>query len=84
MEVDLKQMLALIAERDELRQKLTDSESARELLQSRIFELESIRADTSETECPGAGACHGPMVWCDRCGNVGGVCDFPGCDVHNT
>jgi hypothetical protein len=33
-------------------------------------------------ECPGQGACHGCVVWCDRCGDVGDVCSASRCDVH--
>lgn len=35
-----------------------------------------------ESECPGEGRCHGCMVWCDLCGNVGHTCDYPECDHH--
>lgn len=30
---------------------------------------------TDEPDCPGEGRCHGPMKWCDECGDVGDVCD---------
>ncbi len=33
-------------------------------------------------ECPGEGACHGCMKWCDRCGDVAWVCDSATCDSH--
>lgn len=32
--------------------------------------------------CPGPRACHGPMKWCDLCGDVSAVCDDPACDQH--
>ena len=37
-------------------------------------------------ECPGTGKCHGCLVWCETCGDVGDVCDgrLAGvrCDEH--
>lgn len=37
----------------------------------------------AEAGCPMAGACHGPLVWCDTCGNVGADnCDDEDCDAH--
>lgn len=33
--------------------------------------------------CPGPGACHGTQGWCDSCGDVAGVCDDDGCEVHH-
>ena len=33
--------------------------------------------------CPDQGACHGPMKWCDFCGDVGALCDDAVCDVHH-
>lgn len=33
-------------------------------------------------ECPGEGACHGPMKWCEVCGDVARVCDDPHCEQH--
>jgi hypothetical protein len=35
-----------------------------------------------EEACPGDGACHGCVVWCDRCGDVGDTCNASRCDVH--
>lgn len=37
-----------------------------------------------EEACPGDGKCHGPLAWCDWCGNVAHMCDAePGkCDCH--
>jgi hypothetical protein len=35
-----------------------------------------------EPGCPGKGRCHGPMQWCDECGDVDFTCDFPDCNVH--
>lgn len=34
--------------------------------------------------CPGEGRCHGPMSWCDWCGDVDHVCDdtTATCDTH--
>lgn len=36
--------------------------------------------------CPGPGKCHGPLVWCDNCGNVRHICDTrlrdERCDAH--
>jgi hypothetical protein len=32
--------------------------------------------------CPGDYKCHGCTQWCDRCGDVGHVCDYVDCDVH--
>lgn len=32
--------------------------------------------------CPGSGACHGSLGWCDKCGNVNKTCDDPCCDTH--
>ena len=32
--------------------------------------------------CPGEGKCHGPVKWCEHCGNVADVCDDPRCDAH--
>lgn len=36
--------------------------------------------------CPGPSKCHGPLVWCDNCGNVGHICDVrlrdERCDAH--
>ena len=38
---------------------------------------------STEGGCEGEGTCHGPMKWCNRCGDVGKVCDsLGGCDVH--
>jgi len=33
-------------------------------------------------ECTGRFRCHGPVVWCDVCGDVDLVCDDPNCDAH--
>ncbi len=35
-------------------------------------------------DCPGTGKCHGPMGWCDRCGDVDRVChdDSRKCMAH--
>ncbi len=35
-----------------------------------------------DLDCPGEGKCHGCMSWCDKCGDVDCICDFPDCDVH--
>ena len=32
--------------------------------------------------CPGADKCHGPVKWCQRCGDVGAVCDCEFCMQH--
>lgn len=32
--------------------------------------------------CPGAGKCHGPVVWCDNCGDTADDCDDTDCDAH--
>lgn len=43
-----------------------------------LVDLEQIKLD-----CPGAGRCHGPQNWCDRCGDVAHVCDDEiNCAVH--
>jgi len=34
------------------------------------------------TECPGEGQCHGCLSWCDLCGDVDHVCDYPECSRH--
>lgn len=45
-------------------------------------------ADVSEDEdeCPGEGKCHGPMGWCDNCGDVKHICPErlrgERCDAH--
>lgn len=59
--------------------KLTPEE--RVDLAARLAEL--VDADRPDG-CPGAGVCHGPMKWCDRCGDVGRVCDdwTKQCDSH--
>ena len=36
-----------------------------------------------DDECPGDGKCHGCLGWCDRCGDVGKVCNYPDCDQHH-
>jgi len=36
----------------------------------------------SAADCPGAGKCHGCLVWCDACGVVEYVCDSRPCDSH--
>jgi hypothetical protein len=36
-----------------------------------------------DDDCPGTGKCHGCMCWCDRCGEVCGVCDSPTCEQHH-
>jgi len=37
----------------------------------------------ADDECPGEGKCHGCLGWCDRCGDVGEVCNYPDCDQHH-
>lgn len=32
--------------------------------------------------CPGRFKCHGPISWCDECGDVDLVCDDPNCEQH--
>jgi hypothetical protein len=34
-------------------------------------------------ECPGRHKCHGPVSFCDECGDVDLICDDPCCDVHS-
>ena len=36
-----------------------------------------------EHTCPGPGMCHGHQDWCPLCGEVGRVCDSPGCSIHD-
>lgn len=43
----------------------------------------SSAVDLDAEPCPGAGRCHGCLGWCDRCGDVGEVCDYPECDHHH-
>lgn len=45
-------------------------------------ELKAIDALLDESDCPGAGRCHGCLAWCDRCGDVSKVCDATRCDKH--
>lgn len=33
--------------------------------------------------CPGKGKCHGPVNWCESCGDVTLTCDDPACDAHD-
>lgn len=40
-------------------------------------------AALQKAECPGEGACHGPVKWCDNCGDVDRVCDMDECDAHH-
>lgn len=52
-------------------------------LQELEAELSKRRAEAQEEdECMGQGECHGSLVWCARCGNVGWVCPDYGCDLH--
>lgn len=30
-------------------------------------------------ECPGNGSCHGPVVWCEWCGDTSQMCDARDC-----
>lgn len=45
-----------------------------------VFELPEL------PPCPGEGVCHGPLSWCELCGDVSDVCDaieWPdACDCH--
>lgn len=36
----------------------------------------------NKNECPGRHKCHGPVSWCDECGDVDLVCDDPNCEAH--
>lgn len=44
----------------------------------------AIASIPASEDCPGEGICHGPMAWCDFCGDVQEVCDaIEGqCDCH--
>lgn len=33
--------------------------------------------------CTGEGRCHGCVAWCDECGNVSTMCNFPSCNAHH-
>ncbi len=32
--------------------------------------------------CPGPDRCHGPLAWCDECGDVDEMCNCIECDRH--
>lgn len=38
---------------------------------------------TAPDGCEGAGRCHGPMKWCEACGDVRQVCDDSLCCTHS-
>lgn len=53
------------------------------------LDLEAIVAAEAGTgaeppPCPGTDQCHGPQVWCDRCGDTSTICDMANCDAHPT
>jgi coenzyme F420-reducing hydrogenase gamma subunit len=45
-------------------------------------ELAEVRRQLVYADCPGEGHCHGCASWCDRCGDVGTMCEGPSCDRH--
>lgn len=36
----------------------------------------------TDPDCPGRFKCHGPVMFCNECGDVDLVCDDPKCQVH--
>jgi hypothetical protein len=50
--------------------------------------VDSLRRDSENPRtsapdgCEGEGACHGPMSWCDTCGDTRLMCDAVHCDIH--
>jgi hypothetical protein len=45
-------------------------------------ELREVNRQITYLDCAGMGRCHGCMVWCDSCGDVGAMCDAIFCDRH--
>lgn len=43
----------------------------------------AVTAGDPDWPCPGEGKCHGCMCWCDWCGDVDTVCNYPTCQRHH-